>query len=209
MPHASLSILVLDQDPIRASLIREGLEEAGRRDVTIIGEIGGLARRIETLAPDVIIIDLKDPDRDLVEHLFQISRLAGRPVAMFVDRSDADMLASAIEAGVSAYIVDGLRKDRVGAILDMAIARFKAYAQLRQELVETRAALEDRKAIDRAKSVLMRARGLSEDEAHRQLRASAMQSSRRMGDVARALLLAADMLDPADASRATRKQERP
>lgn len=158
MPHASLSILVLDQDPIRASLIREGLEEAGRRDVTIIGEIGGLARRIETLAPDVIIIDLKDPSRDLVEHLFQISRLAERPVAMFVDRSDADMLASAIEAGVSAYIVDGLRKDRVSAILDMAIARFKAYAQLRQELVETRAALEDRKAIDRAKSVLMRAR---------------------------------------------------
>ena len=195
MSRQAFRILIVDQDAIRASLICEGLAEAGHHDVTVVGEMQGLARRIEAMAPDIIIIDLANPHRDLVEHLFQISRLAERPVAMFVDRSDDGMLAAAIEAGVSAYVVDGLRKDRISPIVDMAIARFNAYAQLRRELAETRAALADRKAIDRAKALLMRARALSEQAAHALIRSSAMRSGRKMGDVARALLLSADLLD--------------
>lgn len=194
MPGSDISILVLDEDHIRASIIREGLIDGGHTRVTVVADMFGLARRIEEIDPDVIVIDIRNPARDHVEHLFQLSRAAQRPVAMFVDRSDTDMMEAAIEAGVSAYVVDGLRKDRVKSILDMAIARFNAYSQLRSELEETRQALEDRKALDRAKSILIRSRKLSEDEAHHLIRRTAMAENRRMADVARSIVLAASMI---------------
>lgn len=194
MPKQAFNILVIDQDPVRASLICEGLADAGHDQVTVIDEVHGLARRIEAMAPDIIIIDLANPNRDLVEHMFRISRVTERPVAMFVDRSDDGMLAAAIEAGVSAYVVDGLRKERVAGIVDMAMARFKAYDDLRRELKETRDALEDRKSIDRAKTILMKARGLDEDAAYRLIRTQAMQTGQRMGAIARALILAEGIL---------------
>ncbi|MFY8112856.1 MAG: ANTAR domain-containing response regulator, partial [Rhabdaerophilum sp.] len=117
-----------------------------------------------------------------------------KPIAMFVDQSDSSMMEAAIEAGVSAYVVDGLRKERVKAIMDMAIARFNAYSRLRSELEGTRQALEDRKAVDRAKAILMKTRGMSEDEAHHLLRRTAMRENRRMGDVARALIGSASLI---------------
>lgn len=194
--QTSLFVLVVDQDPLRAALIREGLIEAGHARVEVICDMHGLARRVRDLSPDVVIVDLQNPHRDLVEHLFIVSGAAERPVAMFVDQSDAELLTAAIEAGVSAYVVDGLRKERVSAIVDMAIARFNAYSQLRRELTDARRALEDRKAIDRAKSLLIAARGLSESEAHALIRTEAMRSSRRMGEVARGLVDAAQLLAP-------------
>lgn len=194
MPAQDLSVLVLDEDRVRGAIIREGLIEAGHSRVAVVSEMLGLARRIEELNPDVIVIDIRNPNRDHVEHLFQLSRAAQRPVAMFVDQSDAAMMEAAIDAGVSAYVVDGLRKDRVKAILDMAVARFNAYATLRRELDETRQALADRKLLDRAKAILMRARAISEDEAHHLIRRAAMRENRRMSDVARSIVTAADMI---------------
>ena len=191
---ASLAILVIDEDAIRASIIEEGLREAGFGRVHVVTEIHGLMRRIEDLAPDVIMIDLANPNRDLIEHLTHVSRAVRRPVAMFVDQSDHAMMEMAIEAGVSAYVVDGLRKDRIKAILDMAIARFNAYSRLRGELETTRQALEDRKALDRAKALLMKRRGIGEEEAYHLIRRTAMRENRRMGEVARAIVSAADLL---------------
>lgn len=197
MTQARFNIVVIDQDPVRAALIREGLADAGHTQVSVIGEVHGLARRIEALAPDIIIIDLANPNRDLVEHLFQISRMVDKPVAMFVDRSEGGMLEAAIEAGVSAYVVDGLRRERVAGILDMAMARFKAYADLRRQLKETRDALEDRKKIDRAKAILMKSRGIDEDAAYRLIRSQAMRTGQRMGEIARMLIMAEPILrDP-------------
>ena len=194
----SLSILVIDEDEIRASIIREGLNEAGHRHVHVMSVMHGLVRAVEDLAPDVIVIDLANPSRDLVEHLSQVSRAVRRPVAMFVDQSDAQMMEAAIGAGVSAYVVDGLRKDRVKAILDMAVARFNAYSRMRGELESTRQALEDRKAIDRAKLLLQKARKVSEEEAYHLIRRQAMRENRRMGEVARAILSAAELLTGTD-----------
>lgn len=195
MPQArALSILVIDEDEIRASIIRQGLLEAGFDSVHLTSVMYGLVRVIEDLSPDVIVIDLANPSRDLVEHLSRVSNAVRRPVAMFVDQSDAGMMEAAIQAGVSAYVVDGLRKDRVKAILDMAIARFNAYSRLRDELETTRQALEDRKALDRAKALLMRSRGLSESEAHHLIRKTAMSQNRRMADVAQAIISTADLL---------------
>lgn len=189
-----LSILILDENAIRASIIESGLREAGHSRVTVVSELHGLVRRITEVAPDVIVIDLENPNRDQLEHLLQMSRVIEKPIAMFVDQSDNAMMEQAIEAGVSAYVVDGLRKDRIKPILDMAIARFNAYSRLKAELQDTRQALEDRKVIDRAKSLLMKTRNLTEDEAHHLLRRTAMAQSRRMGEVARVLVESAQLL---------------
>lgn len=192
--NPDLSILILDENRIRAAIIEAGLREAGHTRVSIVSDMNGIVRRISETAPDVIVIDLENPNRDQLEHVLQMSRVVDRPIAMFVDRSDTGMMASAIEAGVSAYVVDGLRQDRVKSILDMAVARFNAYSRLRSELEDTRRALEDRKVIDRAKAILIRTRGLSEDEAHHLLRRTAMQQSQKMGDIARALVASAELL---------------
>ena len=150
MSQAELTILVIDENAIRASIIEEGLREAGHDRVNVIHEVNGVARTIETLQPDVIIIDIENPNRDMMEHLFQLTRTVGRPIAMFVDRSDTASIEAAVEAGVSAYIVDGLKKERVKSILDMAVSRFNAFSRLQRELAEARSALEERKVVERA-----------------------------------------------------------
>ncbi len=194
IPAAQLSVLIIDENRVRAAIIEAGLREAGHERVTVLSDMQGLMRQIVELSPDVIVIDLENPNRDRLEYLLQMSRVVDKPIAMFVDQSDSSMMEAAIDAGVSAYVVDGLRQDRVKAIMDMAIARFNAYSRLRSELEGTRQALEDRKAVDRAKAILMKTRGMTEDEAHHLLRRTAMRENRRMGDVARALIASASLI---------------
>lgn len=194
MPTPSLSILVIDENRARAAIIEAGLREAGHERVTLVHSMAGIARRIEEAAPDVIVIDLENPGRDMLEDMFQLSRAVRRPVAMFVDRSDSASIAAAVEAGVSAYVVDGLRQDRVKPILDMAVSRFNAFARLTRELQEARDELEGRKVVDRAKRLLMARRGLSEEEAYALLRRTAMNRNRRIVEIAQSLLTAADLL---------------
>jgi response regulator NasT len=156
----------------------------------------GLARRITEINPDVIVIDLENPNRDVLESMFQISRAVNRPIAMFVDKSDEASIEAAVDAGVSAYIVDGLRQERVRPILKMAISRFNAFSRLSRELEEARGELENRKLIERAKGLLMRARGLSEMEAYALLRRTAMGQNRKIVEIAQSLVTAASLLDP-------------
>ena len=190
----SLRIVVVDRDPERAAIILDGLRDAGMQDVTVISNDAGLARRLAALAPDVVLIDLEDPSRDILEHLTLAASPMERPVAMFVDRSDEQMTRAAIEAGVSAYVVDGLRPERVKPILDAAIARFHLFHKMRAELAATRAALEERKTIDRAKAILMKARGIDEGAAYALLRKTAMDQNRRMAEIAQQLVMAAGLL---------------
>jgi len=191
---AVLSILVVDENRARAAIIEDGLREAGHSRVEVVTETAGLVRRIETLNPDVIVLDLENPNRDQLEHFFQVSRSVQRPIAMFVDRSDTASIAAAVDAGVSAYIVDGLKKERVKPILDMAISRFNAFNRLTRELQDARTELADRKIIDRAKGILMNARKLDEESAYRLLRKTAMNENRRLADVARGLVSAHSLL---------------
>ena len=150
-----LNVLVIDENSIRASIIELGLREAGYDNVTIIHDMNGLARRIMEINPDVIVIDIENPNRDMLESFFQISRAVKRPIAMFVDKSDEASIEAAVEAGVSAYVVNGLKQERVRPILKMAISRFNAFSRLNRELEEARGQLESRKVIDRAKHLLM------------------------------------------------------
>lgn len=194
MTHRDLTILVIDENAIRASIIEEGLREAGHARVTVVHEVHGIARTIETLMPDVIIIDIENPNRDMMEHLFQLTRTVSRPIAMFVDRSDTASIEAAVDAGVSAYIVDGLKKERVKPILDMAVSRFNAFNRLRRELADARSALEERKLIERAKGILMRMRGLPEEEAFALLRQTAMNENKKMSEIAQSVVTAAGLL---------------
>ena len=194
-PAADISILIVDENRVRAAIIEEGLREAGHRRVATLTSIDEVARRIVEISPDVVVIDLENPDRARLEHFFSLTRALQKPIAMFVDKSDAAEIEAAIEAGVSAYVVDGLRKDRVKSILDMAVLRFNAYSRLQRELEEARSALEDRKLIERAKSILIEQRRLTEAEAYALLRRTAMNQNRRIVDIAQSLITAASLLD--------------
>jgi len=193
MKHA-LSIMIFDENRIRASIIEEGLREAGHDQVVVLNDIVGLARQIELISPDVIVIDIETPNRDMLEHLFQLTRSVRKPIAMFVDRSDTLSIEAAVEAGVSAYVVDGLKKERVKPILDMAVSRFKAFSRLQQELADAKSALEERKIIERAKGILMKSRQLSEDEAYALLRQTAMNEKKKLADIAQSIVMAAAIL---------------
>lgn len=198
MAAGPLTILVIDENRIRASIIEAGLRDAGHQHVTVIHDVTGIAGRIAKLEPDVIVIDLENPNRDMLENMFQLSRAVKRPIAMFVDRSDSASIEAAIDAGVSAYVVDGLRKDRVKPILDMAISRFNAFSRMARELEEARSELENRKVIDRAKGILMKSRGLSEEAAYALLRKTAMNQNRKIAEIAQSLVTAAGLLDAGD-----------
>ena len=127
-------IVIIDQNPVRRAILEEGLREAGHDEIVHLSDTENLMQRVVAIDPDVIVIDLESPSRDVLEQMFQMSRAVPRPVAMFVDQSDTAMINAAIDAGVSAYVVDGLKKERVKPILDMCVSRFNAFARLREEL---------------------------------------------------------------------------
>ena len=189
-----LSIIVVEKDRDRALLIVDSLRAAGDHDIHVIADQTGLARKISERNPDVVLIDLASPSRDMLEELTLASGPLERTVAMFVDRSDQGLTKAAIEAGVSAYVVDGLRADRLKPILDAAIARFHLFQRMRVELAATKRALEERKIIDRAKGILMKAKRIPEEEAYALLRKAAMDQGRKVADVAEALVTAAGLL---------------
>jgi len=201
MAQRLLKILIIDENAVRAAILEEGLRVATNGaagdalEIHHIRDMANLLARISGVDPDVILIDLENPSRDTLEQMFQVSRVARRPIAMFVDKSDSATVQAAIDAGVSAYVVDGLRKERVKSILDVTISRFHAFDRLQSELQEVRSALEDRKIIDQAKAILMRQRACSEDEAYVLLRRTAMNQNRKIAELARSLVAAAALLN--------------
>ncbi len=191
---ASLKIAIVDESGIRSAIIEEGLREAGYAHVVRIDATTNLLARIYALDPDVILIDLENPSRDILEQMFQVSRIVKRPVAMFVDQSDTASIQASVDAGVSAYIVDGLRKDRIKYILDTCVMRFNAFSRLQDELERAKSALEDRKVIDRAKGILMKAKTIGEEEAYALLRRAAMNENKKIAEIAQSVVTAAEML---------------
>ncbi len=194
MPEKSPKIVIVDESPIRAAILEEGLREAGYSDVHHIREMQNLLARIYQLDPEVILIDLENPSRDVLEQMFQVSRAVRRPVAMFVDQSDAESARASVEAGVSSYIVDGLKKERIKPILDLCISRFNAFSKLQDELERTKSALEERKIIDRAKGIVMKLKGLNEEEAYVLLRSTAMREKKKIGEIAQSIITTAELL---------------
>ena len=190
---SNLKIAIVDESPIRAAILEDGLREAGFTLVERITETRNLLAQVYAMDPDVILIDLESPSRDMLEQMFQMSRIVKRPIAMFVDQSDTASIQASVDAGVSAYIVGNLQKDRIKTILDLCISRFNAFSRLQGELDQAKDALQERKIIDRAKGVLMKAKKLDEEEAYALLRKTAMNEHKKIVEIAQSVLTAAEL----------------
>jgi two-component system, response regulator / RNA-binding antiterminator len=189
-----MRIAIVDESATRAAVIHEGLAALDDCEIFVVTERRGLVMRIGEIAPDIVLMDLGNPSRDMLEEYFAVSRAVARPIAMFVDESDDESIAASVEAGVSAYVVDGLSAHRIRPLLDLAVMRFNAFARLQSDLEEARGKLAERDAIDKAKRILMDSRGLPEAEAYAELRRTAMNQGRRIADIAQALITAHQLL---------------
>lgn len=185
-----MRIAIVDESATRAAVIREGLAAFDDCEIFVVTERRGLVARIGELAPDIVLIDLGNPSRDVLEEYFAVSRALARPIAMFVDESDAEAIEASIEAGVSSYVVDGLAAHRIRPILDLAVRRFNAFARLQADLAVAQGKLAERESIDRAKRILMDSRGISEPQAYAELRKAAMDQGRRIAEIAEAVVAA-------------------
>ena len=189
-----MRIAVIDTSTTRAAIIVDGLRDAGLTNVANIDPSRPLLTQLEHAQPEVVLVNLENPSRDLLEDYFAISRALARPIAMFVDQSDSEATMAAVDAGVSAYIVDGLTKKRIKPVLDLAVRRFQAFARLEDELREAKSALAERAVIDKAKAILIKRRGLDEPAAYSLLRNHAMQSNRRIAEIAQAIVTSDELM---------------
>ncbi|HEX2794643.1 MAG TPA: ANTAR domain-containing protein [Croceicoccus sp.] len=189
-----MRIAIVDESAARAAIIQEGLVDIDDCETVVITDRKGLIAAIAAFGPDIVLMDLGNPSRDVLEEYFVVSRALAKPIAMFVDESDEESIAASVDAGVSAYVVDGFAKNRIKPLLDLAVRRFNAFSRLENDLAEARGQLAERTNIDKAKRLLMNSRGLTEPEAYKEMRSQAMRSSKRIADVAEALLMAEEML---------------
>ena len=189
-----MRVLVVDESAERAEILIEGLARAGHQVGACLSSPMALLKTIDELQPDVIVIDIDSPSRDVLEHLVVMSERGPRPVVMFASDGAPEAIRQAVRAGVSAYVVDGLDAARVKTIVDVAVARFEDFQRLRIELAEANLKLAERKLIERAKGILMASRGLDEEAAYALLRKSAMDRKLRIAELAQQLVAAADLL---------------
>jgi len=185
-----MRIAIVDESAARASVIREGLASLDDCEIFVVTERRGLVAQIGEIAPDIVLMDLGNPSRDVLEEYFAVSRALARPIAMFVDESDDESIAASIDAGVSAYVVDGLAAGRIKPLIDVAVRRFNAFARLQSDLAEARGALAERETIDKAKRILMDSRGLPEPKAYAEMRKAAMDQGRKIAEIADAIVTA-------------------
>jgi response regulator NasT len=189
-----MRIAIVDESSARASIIEEGLVELDGCEIFVLTDRAGLAAKIEAIAPEIVLIDLGNPSRDVLEEYFTVSRALARPIAMFVEEADEASIGASIEAGVSVYVVDGLHANRIRSVVDLAVMRFNAFARLQSDLADARGQLAERETIDKAKRILMDGRGVSEPEAYAELRRKAMSSNRRIAEIADAVVTAHDLM---------------
>ncbi|RDK11626.1 ANTAR domain-containing response regulator [Cupriavidus lacunae] len=178
----------LDVDPLNVETIRSGLVNAGFTEIQIVDADLRLPDVITATQPDMLIIASESAARDTIEHVCVSTQHAPRPIVLFTDNDDSQRIKAALTAGITAYIVDGLRAERVKTVLDVAYARFELDQQLRAELDATRLKLAERKVVERAKGLLMQARGLSEEEAYKRLRGMAMERGLKLVDAAQRVI---------------------
>lgn len=184
----AIRVMLIDDNPDRAVMVEERLWSSGFEVSLVIPSATGLLFQIEQVRPDVVLIDLESPDRDVLESLSIINHHNPTPVVMFTQQDDPEFIDQAVSAGISTYLVGGINPDQVKPIIDVAMAQFKAFQSLRSELDSTRAQLEDRKLIEQAKGLLMAHRKLTEEEAHRLLTKLAMDTNQKLPAVAKTIL---------------------
>jgi response regulator NasT len=187
-------MLVSDDSQKDVGLIFDGLKGAGYDVVEVSTSASALLDRVAALQPDVIIIDSDSPTRDTLEQLSFVNARQPRPIVLFTEDRDNATIQAALRAGVSAYIVAGMQPDRLRPILDVAVARFEQDRALRAELKETQDKLAERKVIERAKGIVMKQKGVTEEEAYRVMRKLAMDRNRKLLEIAQQIIDVSDLM---------------
>lgn len=192
--------MVVDDDDARAAFVTQALQASGYDVVARISAAEDLLAAVRRVQPDVVLVDMDNPARDVLDNCAAVTQEVPRPIVFFARNADPDTIAEAVRAGVSAYVVDGLTEPRLKPILDVAIARFKEHQKLRDELQDMRTRLADRRDVERAKATLAKLRKLDEAQAYALLRRSAMARRITIGEAARTVLAAAELFDSPDAT---------
>lgn len=188
----SLRLILIDDDHVRASAVEASLKQAGFTVLSVIPTGTGLLYQMAQQEPDVVIVALDSPDRDVLESLQIASAHNARPVVMFSGAGDKDFISDAIRAGVTAYQAEDISPQRVQAAIDVAIAQFSAFNAIRQELDDTRRQLSERKQVEKAKGLLMSIHNVAEDDAFNTLRKLAMDKHKTLGEAARNVIALLD-----------------
>ena len=183
-----LNVTIVDDDPGRSVILERALKDAGHAVLAILSSKDNLLIHIEKEQPDMIIVDLDSPSRDSLESMRIVTQHNPKPIVMFTNDTDDSMISEAINAGVSAYVVDGFNEKRIKPIMDVAIARFREFQALRDELNKTKNSLEERKTLDKAKGIIMDQRNCNEEEAYKTLRKLSMENNKRMVEVAEQII---------------------
>lgn len=203
-PPQHTRVMLVDDTPARAAMLEQALTDCGFQVICRMASAQGLMKQVAEHQPDVVIVDIESPDRDMLEHMTVLNQHLPKPVIMFAEQGDSHTIDRAIRAGVSAYVVDGLNPERVRSIVDVAVARFREFQALRNELQQTRTRLADRQVIDKAKALLIQHRQMDEDEAYHAMRKLAMDRSQKLVDVANDIVSVLGLLAPK--SQRTRDQ---
>jgi len=188
MEHTGLRVIVVDDDPKRGAWVEECLQKAGFSTSSTPANHQSVLRVISEVNPDIILIDMESPGRDILESITIVSSHQPTPVLMFSAEDDPDYINRAVEAGVSAYMIGEVEEQKVMPAINVAMAQFQAFQGLRRQLDDTQSELEDRRLIEKAKLLLMNSRGITEEDAYHELRRLAMECRLRIGEVARRLL---------------------
>lgn len=183
-----LCILLIDENRQRAESLTLALNNSRYKISYLANPDLSLLKQVDEIQPDIIVIDIESPNRDILDSLSTISHFNPKPVVMFSGEKDTDTINQYIESGVSAYIVGDLQAERVKPILDAAVARFREFQKLKVELSDTRQQLASRNMIDQAKRLLMKKKNLSEDDAFKAMRKTAMDTGQKLDDVAKTLI---------------------
>ena len=189
-----LRVMLVDDSCKDVSLLKEGLLAAGYDVIDVAATASALLDRVAATKPDVIIIDSDSPTRDTLEMLAFVNARQPRPIVLFTEDRDNKTIQAALKAGVSAYIVAGMQPDRLQPILDVAVARFEQDRALREELRTTQDRLAERKLIERAKGLVMKQKGVDEEDAYRVMRKLAMDRNKRLLDIAQQIIDVADLM---------------
>jgi len=183
-----LQILLIDDDPKRAELLSTRLDQTRYRVLHLTNSKASILKEVDRLQPDIIVIDVESPNRDILDSFHVLSAVNPKPIVMFSEQEDTDTINQFVSSGVSAYIVGDVSHTRVRVILDAAVARFDQLQGLRTELDKTRKQLDAKKNVDEAKRILMRSKGMGEEEAFNKIRKIAMDNGQKMDEVAKNII---------------------
>lgn len=189
-----MRILLINDTARKVGRLKCALTEAGFEVLDESGLSIDLPARVEALKPDVILIDSDSPGRDVMEQLVMVTRDRPRPIVMFTDEHNPQVMRQAIQSGVSAYIVEGIHSQRLQPILDVAMARFESDQALRSQLQAREAQLAERKRIEQAKGLLMKMKDCNEEEAYGLMRRQAMSRQQKLIQVAEQIIAMGELL---------------